>query len=189
MVDLRKTQKLEIKGDPYILNKVQKILPKYNLEFLGSGGLSYVFLSEHQGKKAVVKINKFSHEMMPFEIEKVDLKKIKHPNLMEVYEVLPSGVRISEYCGELNLETRTKYKNKFLLEQNLIAFWDVINAVEYLISIKLAHGDLNDANIFFYMHQNNPKIIDYDTIRNLENRVVLNNYFLAKYLLKYLSSA
>ena len=177
-MDLRKTQKLEIKGDPYILKKVKKILPNYNLDFLGSGGLSHVFLTEHLGKKAIAKINKFSHEMMPFEIEKVDLKKIKHRNLMEVYEVLPSGVRISEYCGELDLETRTKYKNKLLLEQNLIAFWDVINAVEYLISLKLAHSDLNDTNIFFHAHKNNPKIIDYDTMRNLENRVILDNYFL-----------
>ncbi len=177
--DSRKTRKLEIRGDMDILAKLQKILPKYELEHLGEGGLSHVFLTEHNGEKAVVKINKFSHKLMPFEIEKVDFTQIKHPNLMEVYEVLPdSRVRISEYCGEVDLASRTNHKNIFLLEQNLVAFGGLIKGVEYLISQDLVHGDLNDLNILFHIHQNNPKIIDYDAMRSLKNKVFIDDYFL-----------
>jgi serine/threonine protein kinase len=160
--------------------KLEKEFPEKTFSFLGEGGLSYVFLTEYQNKKSAAKIYlKDIHFKLPFEYYSIDLKKLKHKNLMEIYEITPSRIIFSEHCGTITFRQRCEKKEIESLEQNLLAFWDVINTVEYLLSLDLAHTDISENNILFFENANRAKIIDFDLIQQINsNKKNYTHFFL-----------
>lgn len=162
-----------IKMESQYKKRLEKEFPEKHFDYLGKGGIGYVFSSDYKGKKATFKIlcDEVTLNDLPFSKENIDLTQIKHPNLMEVYEVLPSGIIIAEQCGNINLEKRILKEDNSFLEQNLIAYWDLLHAVKYLVENNLSYSDLKPVDIMFSEVKNSPKIIDFDTLRRIDNKI------------------
>ena len=78
------------------------------------------------------------------------LRKLRHPNIVQLYEILESETKIyliMEYVsgGELFQHI---VKNKRLSEcEAATLFSQIIEAIEYLHSMKVAHRDLKPENL------------------------------------------
>ena len=152
---------------------LKKEFPEQEFSFLGKGGLNFIFSTRFKGKKITLRVcnDKEIFENFSFIREKINMTKINHPNLSKVYSrILNTGIMLIEYCGEVSFEQRFSRTNKFILKNNFIAYHKVMKAVEYLISQELVHCDLKCGNILFHRHENNPKIIDYDTLKKSDSK-------------------
>jgi serine/threonine protein kinase len=167
------------------ISEINKFFEK-KLSYFGEGGFGLIFLAEYNNKKSVVKVFNLdvdSIDSLPFKREKIDIKKIKHPNMMEVYEISNKfGFIISEYCGNINLEKRVLDKNNSFIKKNILAFWDILKGVKYLVENNLSHSDIKSDNIVFNS-EGNPKIIDYDTLKRTDNitKYSLDSIFACSY--------
>ncbi|HDD70764.1 MAG TPA: hypothetical protein ENF94_01235 [Candidatus Woesearchaeota archaeon] len=153
-----------------LLGKLEQAVPGVDFDLVGEGGLGYIFSGEYDGKKAIFKVFKNTDfvDELPFKKENVGLTEIKHPYLMDVFDVLPQDIIVSEPCGSVSLADRILYDSRVSLEKNLVAFGKVLSAVKYLSDNNLAHTDLKPENILFKKYDNKPKIIDFDTMKKTD---------------------
>lgn len=133
---------------------------------LGEGQFGIVYKAVHQKTKevyAVKTILKNSINQNPklrslFDTEMAVMSKIKHPNILHLYEYLETGNNyylVLDFCNAGDLEGHVK-KNQCLGEQESIYFlMQVMNGFKELHKHKIMHRDFKLANIFL----NDDKII------------------------------
>lgn len=145
--------------------EINKVYDTYNYkQTLGSGNIAEVVLAEKDGELFALKL------IDPFEFAKVsdykeilyqELKDVKHPNLMNVYEILDIGM-ICEFCEGTSLQkVIDSYAESPSLEgvQNALKIlWSIFPAIEFLQEKRLAHGDITPKNII------QGKLIDLDSL-------------------------
>ncbi|CAK61473.1 unnamed protein product (macronuclear) [Paramecium tetraurelia] len=136
---------------------------------IGKGAFGKVYRGLHRPtqQRVAIKILEKSRIEQPADFTRIQreihiLRKLRHPNIVQLYEILESESKIyliMEYVsgGELFQHI---VKNKKLSEQDAAAFFSqIIEAIEYLHSIKVAHRDLKPENLL--LEKDILKVVDF----------------------------
>ena len=144
----------------------------YLIKILGKGGYGQVFKVKHKrtGMIRAMKIipkNNLQQGCTDEDIEKEIniLKKLEHPNIIKLFEFFIDDQNyylINEYCSDGDLSEKL-YEIKFFPEYFVKNFmFQIFNAVRYLHSQHVFHGDLKLENIMVdsvsdsnYMNESN----------------------------------
>ncbi|KAI5074453.1 hypothetical protein GOP47_0010414 [Adiantum capillus-veneris] len=124
---------------------------------LGSGNFAKVKLARNldTGKQVAIKIlekNKIVKDKMTDQIKREvsTMKLVKHPNIVELYEVMASKSKIYfvlEYVTEGELFSKIARRGKLKEEDALAYFQQLIDAVDYCHSRGVYHRDLKPENL------------------------------------------
>ncbi|CAD8168516.1 unnamed protein product [Paramecium pentaurelia] len=136
---------------------------------IGKGTFGKVYRGLHKPTQqfVAIKILEKSKIEQPADFTRIQreihiLRKLRHPNIVQLYEILESETKIyliMEFVsgGELFQHI---VKNKRLSENEAAAlFSQIIEAIEYLHSLKVAHRDLKPENLL--LENNNLKVVDF----------------------------
>ena len=159
-----------IEIDPYNSRQLKSLkhLDQYTIEArLGSGGSSEVFLARHRHLSHSVALKVYradnEHAVRRHELESRALAALRHPNIAAIYEAgivdnrpyiameYVPGIPITEYCERNNLGVNDK----------LILFCEVCEAVSYIHRHAILHRDLKPSNIIVSNDTHKVKIIDF----------------------------
>lgn len=133
---------------------------------LGQGQFGVVYKATQQGTNEVYavktiaknKINQNPKLRRLFDTEMAVMSKIKHPNILHLYEYLETTNNyylVIDYCNNGDLEGHVK-KNQCLGEQESVYFlMQIMNGFKELHKHKIMHRDFKLANIFL----NDDKVI------------------------------
>lgn len=78
------------------------------------------------------------------------LQTIKHPFIIEMYEIYDSDTQmsiVSEYAGKGELFDHIVDSGRLSEEQSCFYFYQIVQALEYLHNLKICHRDLKPENI------------------------------------------
>lgn len=140
------------------LSKANKIGNYLIAETIGEGAFGKVKKATHilTGEKVAIKIlNKQRMQQLSGDVNKIQkeiniLKKIRHKNLIQLYEIMESKTNlflIMEYCPKGELFDYI-VKRKKLTEYTACKFFQhLIDGVEYMHSVKIVHRDLKPENL------------------------------------------
>ncbi|CAD8075315.1 unnamed protein product [Paramecium primaurelia] len=136
---------------------------------IGKGTFGKVYRGLHKPTQqfVAIKILEKSRIEQPADFTRIQreihiLRKLRHPNIVQLYEILESETKIyliMEFVsgGELFQHI---VKNKRLSENEAAAlFSQIIEAIEYLHSLKVAHRDLKPENLL--LENNILKVVDF----------------------------
>lgn len=117
---------------------------------LGTGSSSVVFLVERDSRELVLKLaNSVEHnERLLAEAEV--LKKLRHPNIVEVYESVKIGelnAFLMQRAGEKTLAKRLREEGRLHIELLERFGEDLLEAVRYLEEVGVQHRDIKPDNI------------------------------------------
>lgn len=146
-----------------------------NLEIvdkIGSGGMGVIYLAYLVGaggfKKKVIakKVKKGEHRAKLLTEARLQAE-LSHPNISQIIDIRTVNDEdyiISEFIEGENLKSlldrhRSKHEKLSLETVNSI-FWQIVNAVKYLHSKSIIHGDLTPSNIMI-SNDNHVKVIDF----------------------------
>ncbi|MFW6029048.1 MAG: protein kinase domain-containing protein [Halanaerobiales bacterium] len=157
--------------------KDEKIGNKYILkDFLGDGSYGYVWrcIRLKDGQEVALKIpkNQESGDKILKEGEK--LKGYSHPNIIEIYWMdRVDGVFVieMEYFKSRTLAEEIQENDGVkprLFSDIYDMFFQVLDAIEFMHSLKLAHGDIKPDNILFG-DDRQVKVTDFGTSRIIED--------------------
>jgi len=143
------------------------------LSVLGEGGMGIVYLAEQEEpirRRAALKVIKpgmdSKHVIMRFETERQTLALLDHPNIAEVHDAgtteagrpyfvmeYVKGLTITEHCDE----------HQFTIEERLLLFKQICDAVQYAHQKGIIHRDIKPSNILVSTEGDKaiPKIIDF----------------------------
>ena len=150
------------------------VIDKYKLlEKIGEGGMAVVHMAEQEKpirRKVALKIIKLGMDtkqvIARFEAERQALAMMDHPNVARVLDAgatdtgrpyfvmdLVPGLSITEYCN----------KNRLSIEERLMLFISVCNAVQHAHQKGIIHRDIKPSNIIVTRHDGQPvpKVIDF----------------------------
>lgn len=117
---------------------------------LGTGSSSIVFLVERDGKELVLKLaNGVEHNERVL-AEADALKKLRHPNIVEVYESVKIGELngfLMQRAGEKTLAQRLRAEGRLHIELLERFGEDLLDAVRYLEDAGIQHRDIKPDNI------------------------------------------
>ena len=154
-------------------------------EQIGSGGFAKVVLGIHipTGEKVAIKIMD-KKEILSDENNKIRveneikiLKKVRHNNIIKLYEVMETPQKIylvMEYCDKGELFDYIVSKDHLNEDQSRIFFHQIIDALTYLHSQNIAHRDIKPENILLQSGtQMICKLIDFGISRtyNLNQKI------------------
>lgn len=142
---------------------MKKKVGKYELtKTLGQGQFGAVFLARDTNENnkfyAVKQVNKEKVNKSDllrrlFKTEVEVMKKIKHPNLLHLYDFLETGSNfylVTQYCADGDLKSYVDKKG-YLTEQEAIYFLkQIMSGFTELHSKKIMHRDFKLANIFLH---------------------------------------
>ena len=137
---------------------------------LGKGTFSKVKLGVHikTGINVAAKIldKKLANEKESSRIirEITILKKLKHPNIIRLYEVITTNKHIyliMEYIGGSDLLHYVLEQKKLSENQASKFFKQLISCIEYINSLGITHRDIKPENILLDKQKNNIKLIDF----------------------------
>lgn len=157
--------------------KDEKIGDKYLLkEFLGDGSYGYVWRSIRldDGQEVALKIPKDQESGDKILKEGEKLEGHKHPNIIEIYwmnRVEGTFVIEMEYFKSQTLAKEIKTNNGVkprLFSDIYNIFFQVLDAIEFMHSLKLCHGDIKPDNILLGNNKQ-VKITDFGTSRLIED--------------------
>lgn len=100
------------------------------------------------------------------------LIKISHPFIAELYEVFESNNQlylITEYAAKGELFERIVKKGRLEEPEACFYFYQIVEALEYLHSLRIAHRDLKPENILID-HGNQVKIVDFG-LSNIDEKM------------------
>ena len=92
------------------------------------------------------------------------LKKLKHPNIVQLYSVIEDEKQIfliMEYIKGKELFQYILDKKKLSEEESCMFFQQMISGIEYLHKLKIAHRDIKSENMIIEQKTKNLKIIDF----------------------------
>jgi serine/threonine protein kinase len=152
---------------------------------LGKGSYGDVYLAENKDTKKVA-IKKFpmydKSSYMSFKNEIKILKKIKHKNLVKIYDYYKDRRNIylvMEYAplGDLDNYTRCLYKKHSSLDDDFVdnVISQVTEGIDYLHKNKIIHRDIKTSNILVF-EKNLFKITDFGISKCMDsNRFAYTN--------------
>ena len=143
-------------------------------ELLGSGTFAKCYKAMHIPTKERVAIKVIDKELLyADEINKkrllseiAVLKKIRHKNIIKLYEIMetPSLIYlVMEYCNSGELFDYIVCKDKLNENQARAFYKNIIEALSYLHSLNIAHRDIKPENILLdtVSRKTNCKLIDF----------------------------
>ena len=156
----------------YIPLKKEDIICEFVIkDKLGEGAFGSVRLgiNKQTGEKVAIKIlekSKLSRyqDKIKLEREIEILKKLKHPNIAQLYSVIETErqiLLIMEYIKGQELYQYILLKKKLSEEESCLYFQQIISGIEYLQKLKIAHRDIKSENILIEQNTKNIKIIDF----------------------------
>lgn len=135
-------------------------------ELLGQGAMGSVYLGRHPrlGKAVAIKV---LHEQDPelvarFAREAEVMARIRHPNVVEVYDVGLEGGRpflVMEYCAGTDLERHLKERGALAPGQAAALTAAAARGVEAAHAAGVVHRDLKPANVL--LTASGPKVTDF----------------------------
>ena len=147
-----------------------------NKKRIGKGAFSSVYLGRSPNNELVaikkIEIDNIKKITSRIRAEIEICKKLKHPNILETYDVIydTSGGNIyivTEYCSKGDLSQFLK--NRALKEKYVQHFMkQVIDGIKYLLSNQIMHRDLKPHNILLN-DKGELKIADFGFARHFEN--------------------
>ncbi|KAM3135268.1 hypothetical protein pb186bvf_012566 [Paramecium bursaria] len=137
---------------------------------IGQGTFGKVKLGIHKatGEKVAIKIlekqrieneNDFTRVQREIHI----LRKIRHPNIIQLYEIIESEVKlylIMEYASGGELFEYIVSRQRLAERDAGRIFYQLINSIEYLHNIGIVHRDLKPENILLN-HASQIKVVDF----------------------------
>ena len=168
-----------------VLNKEEIICEFIIKEKLGEGAFGSVHLgiNKQTGEKVAIKILEkirlFRYQdKVRLEREIEILKKLKHPNIVQLYGVIETDnqiLLIMEYIKGQELYQYILIKKKLSEEEACLYFKQIISGLEYLNKLKIAHRDIKTENILIEQNSKTIKIIDFglsNTYGDKENKML-----------------
>ncbi|UCG58249.1 MAG: serine/threonine protein kinase [Phycisphaerales bacterium] len=157
-----------------LVEKVGGWVDQYKLiDVLGEGGMGIVYLAEQKEpirRRVALKVIKPGMDskrvIARFEAERQALALLDHPNIAQVYDAGTTdsgrpyfvmehvqGLPVTEYCDQ----------HKLSIEDRLILFRQVCDAVQHAHQKGIIHRDIKPSNILVFAEQDKaiPKIIDF----------------------------
>ena len=140
-------------------------------EKLGEGAFGAVHLgiNKQTGEKVAIKIlekykiRKFEDKIR-IEREIEILKKVKHPNIVQLYSVIEAEKQIfliMEFIKGIELFQYIFLNKKLSEEESCFYFLQIISGIEYLHNLKIAHRDIKSENMIIEHNTKNLKIFDF----------------------------
>ena len=153
------------------LNKNEIICEFIIKDKLGEGAFGSVRLgiNKQTGEKVAIKILEKSkikkiEDKIKFDREIEILKKLKHPNLVQLYCVVETEKQIyliMEYIQGKELFQYILLKKKLSESEACFYFQQIVSGIEYLQKLKIAHRDIKSENMIIEQKTNNLKIFDF----------------------------
>ena len=138
---------------------------------LGEGAFGSVRLgiNKQTGEKVAIKILEKSklkkiEDKIRIDREIEILKKLKHPNIVQLYCVIETERQIfliMEYIKGKELFQYIILKKKLPEEEACFYFQQIVSGVEYLQKLKIAHRDIKSENMIIEQNTKNLKILDF----------------------------
>ncbi|HXJ55241.1 MAG TPA: serine/threonine-protein kinase [Verrucomicrobiae bacterium] len=161
-------------GEKVISEGSGSVIDRYKLlQKIGEGGCGVVYMAEQQEpvrRRVALKVIKLGMDtknvIARFEAERQALAMMDHPNIAKVLDAgateaggpyfvmeLVRGIKITEYCDQHNLSTRTR----------LDLFIKVCQAIQHAHQKGIIHRDIKPSNILITLHDGVavPKVIDF----------------------------
>ena len=121
---------------------------------LGQGGMGAVYLAIDQslGRRVALKVitSDDKESLARFQREAQAVAKLKHPNIVQVYDVGTAGSRpyfTMEYIEGISLEKMMSASPKPALQKIVNIILQIAQALDYAHSHKLIHRDIKPGNI------------------------------------------
>ena len=105
------------------------------------------------------------------------LKKIHHPNIVKLFCVIETEriiYLVMEYIKGNELFHYILMRKKLEEEEACYFFLQIINCIDYLIKLKIAHRDLKAENIIIEQNKKEIKLIDFGLSNIYENNQLLS---------------
>lgn len=148
-------------------------LSKHNYELrekIGKGGFASVYKCKNHRYNEIfcvkiIEIPEDANEALSitFDSEFKTLIKIIHPNIITLFDHFQSPhclYLILEYCPNGSLLDLIKKTGPFDMPKLIDYYQQILQATDYIHSIKIAHRDIKPQNILFDIH-NRPKLADF----------------------------
>ena len=155
-------------------------------ESIGNGGFAKVYLGIHISTKEKVAIKIIDKEEIFYEeinkkrllIEISILKKVRHKNIIKLYEIMETPQTIylvMEYCNNGELFDYIVSKEKLNEKTACLFYQEIIDALSYLHSLNIVHRDIKPENILLNKINKNIdcKIIDFGISRSFESHELI----------------
>ncbi len=166
------------------------VIGRYRLiEKIGEGGMAVVYMAEQAEpirRKLALKIIKLGMDtkqvIARFEAERQALAMMDHSNIARVFDAgatntgrpyfvmeLVTGVSITEYCDQNNLNTRDRLK----------LFIQVCSAIQHAHQKGIIHRDIKPTNVMVTCHDGQPlpKVIDFGIAKATKQRLTEKTLF------------
>ena len=155
-------------------------------DLIGTGGFAKVYRAIHIPTKETVAIKIINKEELFQEdinrkrllLEISSLKKVKHKNIIKLYEIMETPETIylvMEYCNNGELFDFIVDKKNLDEKQACTFFQEVIDALTYLHSVNIVHRDVKPENILLNTinRKIRCKLIDFGISRTFENNELM----------------
>jgi eukaryotic-like serine/threonine-protein kinase len=184
-----KTQMLQTNMKPSTAPKLQspvikvggQIGPYQLIKELGRGGMGVVFQAKHAKlpRPVALKIINASYQenkvaLERFEIEARAMNRLRHPNIVEVYDIVTSAdhayMTMSLITGGSLADLLNKAPNRLLdLRQSITYCASLAHALHHAHSHSIIHRDLKPGNILL-TEDNQPLITDFGLAKALDSK-------------------
>jgi serine/threonine protein kinase len=170
------------------------------MEKLGSGGMGSIYKAHNLMDKSDIAAVKILREELfaddnnkkRFKREAAIIDKLRHPNIIRVFEVGISKEKLflaMEYLEGKTLEDKIKDEGQLRLRESLHIMVQISDAITYIHSKNIIHRDLKPANIMLIEKNGDPnfvKLLDFGLAKiELETRLTQTGNFLGT--LQYLA--
>ena len=159
------------------------------LQKIGAGGMGAVYMAEQRepvSRRVALKIIKAGMDsdqvIARFEAERQALSMMEHPNIARVLDAGTTEVGRPYFVMELvHGQPITTFCDKYRLsiEERLLLFTDVCNAIQHAHQKGIIHRDLKPSNILVAKHDDRPvpKVIDFGVAKATNQRLTEKTMF------------
>jgi len=153
--------------------QMEKIIGKYKiLREIGRGGMAIVYKAVEQNSNKTFAIKMLLPNMVDramvtrFSREANALSRLKHPNILEVYEINITGGNhyfVMEFIDGESLKTIIKQKGQLPINQVIEIVFKVGSALQYAHNEGMIHRDIKPANIMI-SRNGDVKVMDFGLV-------------------------